>query len=129
VCAHAVRVALKSISGVQTVEVSLEKGEAVATLKAGNSVRYTDLLRAIEKNGFVVKGSTLVADGIVSSVGGALEFVVSGSNDRFRLEATKKQVSPGALNASGSFEVTGSVPEAAKGKSPDVLQYESAVPK
>lgn len=63
------RVALKNIKGVETVSVSLEKGEAVATFAPGNSVRYDDLLRAIEKNGFVVKGSKVVADGTVSTAG------------------------------------------------------------
>ena len=127
-CAHAVRVALKSIPGVQAVDVSLEKGEAVATFAAGNTVRYEQLLRAIEKNGFVVKGSKLVADGRVSSNGGSTEFEVSGSNDHFRLEAASSGVSPIA-QFGGKVEITGSVPEVPKDKTPEVLRYESVVAK
>jgi len=122
-----VRVALKDIKGVDTVNVSLERGEAVATFTPGNTVRYEQLLRAIEKNGFVVKGSKLVADGQVNTTGSAPEFQVSGSNDRFRLQPTGS--APQASQLNGTIEITGSVAEAPKGKIPDVLTYESAVEK
>jgi copper chaperone CopZ len=129
VCAHAVRVALKSIPGVQAVDVSLEKGEAVATFSPGNTVRYEQLLRAIEKNGFVVKGSKLVADGRVNSNGGSTEFEVSGSNDRFRLEPANSGLAAVLEFVGNEVEITGAVPEVPKGKTPDVLRYESVVPK
>ena len=38
-CAYAVRVALKKFSGVDSVEVSLNKGLATVKLKPGNSIR------------------------------------------------------------------------------------------
>ena len=128
-CAHAVRVALKSIPGVQAVDVSLEKGEAVATFAGGNTVRYEQLLRAIEKNGFVVKGSKLVADGRVTSSNGSTEFEVSGSNDHFMIEPATSGLAPISQFAGKAVEITGSVPEVAKGKAPEVLRYESVVAK
>jgi copper chaperone CopZ len=127
VCAHAVRVALKNIKGVDTVNVSLEKVEAVATFAPGNTVRYNDLLRAIEKNGFVVKGSRVVADGIVNATGGAPELAVSGSGDRFRLQAEPSVAA--SLPPGATVEITGQVPEVPKGKSADVLLYRSVVKK
>jgi copper chaperone CopZ len=127
VCAHAVRVALKSIKGVETVEVSLDRGEAVATFASGNTVRYEDLLRAIEKNGFVVKGSKLVADGHLDTAGDLAVFDVTGSNDHFRLEPANKTASPLPQTQSRLVEVTGAVPEVAKGKAPDVLRYDLLV--
>ena len=121
------RVALKDIKGVDTINVSLERGEAVATFTPGNTVRYEQLLRAIEKNGFVVKGSKLIVDGQVITTGSAPELQVSGSNDRFRLQPSG--TAPRASQLNGTIEITGSVPEAAKGKIPDVLTYESVVQK
>jgi len=112
-------VALKGIKGVDRVDVSLQKGEAVVTFAPGNTVRYEDLLRAIEKNGFVVKGSKLIADGHLSA---AEEFTVSGSNERFRLEPASGTVAPITI-ANRDAEVTGSVAEVGKGRSPDVLRY------
>ena len=120
------RVALKDIKGVETVNVSLEKGEAVATLAAGNSVRYEQLLRAIEKNGFVVKGSRLTVDGEIVANGSKAELQVSGSGDRFHLEPSG---SVKQTEQMGAVEITGSVPEAAKGKIPDVLRYENVTKK
>ena len=119
------RVALKSIKGVETVQVSLERGQAVATFAPGNTVRYEQILRAIEKNGFVVQGSKLTVDGQVVSSGNAPELQVTGSNERFKLEPAGN--ASGADQLTGAVEVIGSVPEVAKGKTPDALRYESVV--
>ena len=121
------RVALKDIKGVQTVDVSLERGEAIATFAPGNTVRYEQLLRAIERNGFVVKGSRLIVDGQVTESNNQPELQVTGSNDHFRLQPSSG-ASP-ANQLSGSVEITGTVPEVPKGKTPDMLQYESVVHK
>ena len=119
------RVALKNINGVEDVNVSLSKGEAVATFARGNNVRYEQLLRAIEKNGFVVKGSKVVADGTVVANASTLELQISGSNQRLRLEAANSSIASAAGLTSKQVEVTGLVPEVAKGKSPEVIKYES----
>lgn len=123
-CAHAVRVTLKNLRGVETVDVSLEKGEAVAILAPGNTVRYAELLEAVDKNGFVVKGAKLVANGKVTATNGTAQFEVSGSGDKFRLEAASSGTEPAKI-LGRSVEITGSVPEVPKGKLPDVLRYES----
>jgi hypothetical protein len=117
-------VTLKNLKGVQTVEVSLEKGEAVAILAPGNTVRYAELLEAIDKNGFVVKGAKLVATGKVIATSGTAQFEVSRSGDKFRLEAATSDTEPATI-AGRSVEIIGSVPESPKGKLPDVLRYES----
>lgn len=123
------RVALKSIRGVEDVNVSLEKGEAVVTFATANAVRYQELVRAVEKNGFVVKGAKLVAAGRVNLTAGTAEFTVSGSNDRFRLQPASGGVAQIADSPGAEAQITGSVAEAPKGKTPDVLRYESVVPK
>ena len=126
-CAHAVRVALKSIPGVDTVNVSLSKGEASVTFTPGNTVRYEQLEHAIEKNGFAMKGSSIVADGTIESAGNGFDLNVSGSNDRLRLESAATNGPSLASLAGAKVEVTGDVPEAAKGKRADLLRYTSLV--
>ena len=72
-CAHAVRVSLKSVAGVETVNVSLEKGLASVTLKPGNSASMKQLNDAIAKNGFTMKQSEATIDGQVVQDGGKLK--------------------------------------------------------
>jgi copper chaperone CopZ len=43
VCAHAVRVSLKAVSGVEWVEVSLERGLATVKMKPGNTTTLKQL--------------------------------------------------------------------------------------
>lgn len=116
------RVALKNIKGVDSVNVSLERGEAVATFAPGNTVRYNELLRAIEKSGFVVKGANVVADGNITAASGTPEFNVSGSGDRFRLQPASGKSSTSSVPI-GPVEITGQIPEVPKGKSADTLFY------
>ena len=123
------RVALKNISGTDTVDVSLSKGEAVVTLKPANAVKYEQLLRAIEKNGFVVKGSKVVADGSVSASDGVTNLGVSSSNERLKLEPAGANVSAATGLSGKTVEVIGTIPEVPKGKTPEVLRYDSIVEK
>ncbi|MDQ6760621.1 MAG: heavy-metal-associated domain-containing protein, partial [Acidobacteriota bacterium] len=51
-CAYAVRVALKKFSGVESVDVSLNKGLATVKLKPGNSVEPQQFWDAVRKDGF-----------------------------------------------------------------------------
>ncbi len=120
------RVALKDIKGVNTVDVSLSKGEAVVTFDAGNSVRYAQLLRAIEKNGFVAKGATLTADGMLTMAGTQLTLEISGSNERMVLEPQSGVAGAAKATLLGKpVEVTGEVPEAAKGKAAEAMRFSS----
>jgi copper chaperone CopZ len=118
-----VRVALRNIAGVQSADVSLSKGAAVATLSAGNVVRYEQLLQAIEKNGFVVKGATVIVNGTVAVSKDGFDLQISGSNERLKLEAQDGK-SAGLTDLLGkSVEVVGAVPEISKGKKADVILY------
>lgn len=119
------RVALKNISGVQNVEVSLEKGEAVATLAPGNTVRYEQILQAIAKNGFIVKGAKLTATGRLSVDNSNPQLEISGSGDHFRIEPAGKQVASLTELNGKNVNIVGIVAEAPKGKLPEILRYES----
>ena len=54
-CAESVREALEGVSGVQRVEVSLDRGEARVT--AGSQVSERDLADAVEGAGYTVESA------------------------------------------------------------------------
>jgi copper chaperone CopZ len=125
VCAHAVRVSLKSVSGVDSVDVSLAKGLASVKMKPGNTVTVGQLQQAITKNGFTMKDSFATIAGTVETENGRARLRVSGSNEMLMLIRD-----PHGSSDAGSFNgksvlVTGAIPEAAKGKIPDSIRYAS----
>jgi len=124
VCAHAVRVSLKAVPGVDSVEVSLEKGLAVVRMKPENTATLRQLNEAISKNGFTMKDSVATVAGTVVDANGKPALRVSGSNDLLTLIPNGS-----AQNASAemgkSVVVTGVIPEGAKGKTPDSIRYHS----
>ena len=88
-CAFAVRGALQKFSGVEKVDVSLNKGLATVTLKPGNTVHLRDVWETVRKNGFTPKGTKVVVRGEV--VGGAkTELKVTGANEVYGLLADPK---------------------------------------
>ncbi len=66
-CAYAVRGALKKFPGVESVDVSLNKGLATVKLKPGNTVRPQDFWEAVRKNGFTPKETRVIVRGTVSA--------------------------------------------------------------
>jgi copper chaperone CopZ len=125
VCAHAVRVSLKSVSGVDSVDVSLEKGLAVVTMKPGNTATLKQLNEAIAKNGFTMKDSTATVVGTVVTADGKATIRVSGSNDLLQL-VPQSGAPPTAASMGGkTVVVEGTIPEGVKGKTPDSIRYQS----
>jgi copper chaperone CopZ len=119
-----VRVSLKSVSGVDSVDVSLAKGLAAVKMKVGNTATLAQLQAAITKNGFTMKRSTATISGTVVVKDGKAQLKVSGSNEMLDL-AQQAEVAPAALSLNGrSVAVTGEIPETAKGKS-FAIQYHS----
>jgi Heavy-metal-associated domain len=120
-----VRVSLKAVSGVDSVDVNLEKGLAVVKLKPGNTATLKQLNEAIAKNGFTMKDSTATVVGTVTSTDGNAMLSVSGSNDMLQLVPE----SASSLNANSMIGKTvlveGTIPEAGKGKAPVSLRYQS----
>ena len=80
-CAFAVRGALKKLPGVESVEVSLNKGVAAVKLKPGNTLKPEEFWEAVRKNGFTPKQTTVLVRGDVQ--GGKLR--VTGTNQLFDL--------------------------------------------
>ena len=119
------RVSLKSVSGVDSVEVSLEKGLAVVKMKPGNTTQLKQLNGAITKNGFTMKDSTAIVVGSVVSTDGRAALRVAGSNEVLQL-VPQSDASPTSTSLVGkTVVVQGTIPEGAKGKTPDSIRYQS----
>jgi flagellar hook assembly protein FlgD len=120
-----VRVSLKSVSGVDSVDVSLEKGLASVKMKPGNTATLKQLNEAITKNGFTMKQSTATVAGKVVVTNGKTMLQVSGSNEMLEL-VPDSSGTPVATALNGkSVLVEATIPEAGKGKSPDSIRYRS----
>ena len=121
------RVSLKSVAGVDAVDVSLEKGLAVIKLKPGNTATLKQLQEAITRNGFTMKQSNATIAGQVFIANGKAQLKVSGSNDVLSL-LPEDQAAPDLNAMNGrSIVVQGLIPEPAKNKLPDSIRYHSAV--
>jgi copper chaperone CopZ len=119
-----VSVSLKSLSGVDSVKVNLENGLAAVKMKPGNTVTFKQLNEAIAKNGFTMKQSTATIAGNIVVGDGGPRLRVSGSNEM--LDLVPDGQAPNATSLNGkSVVVVGSIPETAKGKSPDGIHYRS----
>lgn len=85
ICAHAVSVAFKKVQGVQSVDISLNKGLATLKLTPGNAVHVEDLWDSIRKNGFTPKETKVTVRGELLSSGGKPQLKVSGTNQTYDL--------------------------------------------
>jgi len=120
-----VRVSLKSVAGVDSVDVSLEKGLAAVKMKPGNTATLKQLQGAITKNGFTMKESKATVAGTILVANGKTQLRVSGSNDVLQLVPESQSVANASSMQGKAVTVTGTIPEAAKGKSPDSFNYHS----
>lgn len=119
------RVSLKSVSGVDSVDVSLEKGLAVVKMKPANTATLKQLNEAITKNGFTMKDSTATVSGTVVTTDGKATLRVSGSNELLQL-VPQSGSTPNATSMVGkTVAVEGTIPEGVKGKMPDSIRYQS----
>lgn len=124
-CAHAVRVSLKSVSGVDGVDVSLDKGLASVKMKPGNAATFRQLQEAITKNGFTMKPSNVSVAGKIVMTNGQPQLQVSGSNDVVKLIPDSPQTADVNALAGKTVLVEGTLDEAGKVKAPDTVRYRS----
>jgi copper chaperone CopZ len=87
-CAYAVRGALKKFQGVESVDVSLNKGLATVKLKSGNTLHPQEFWEAVHRNGFTPKATRVVVRG--EAIGGGSQLKVTGTNQIFELKADLK---------------------------------------
>ena len=86
-CAFAVRGAIKKIPGVESVDVSLNKGLAAVKLKPGNVATIKQFWETVRRNGFTPKQTKVVVRGSLLNSGNTLSLKVSGSNQNHQLVA------------------------------------------
>ena len=89
-CAHVVHVALKKVSGVDSVDVSLNKGLATVKLKPGNAVSVQQLWQLIHQQGYTPKSTTVSARGDLENSPHGLQLKVSGTNQIIALAPDAK---------------------------------------
>src|SRR3954452_21466707 len=89
-CAHVVNVALKKVPGVESVEVSLNKGLATVKLKPGNTVAVPQLWQLLHDKGYTPKSTAVAVRGELANVMGRLQLRVSGTKDILALVADPK---------------------------------------
>jgi hypothetical protein len=118
-------VSLRAVPGVDSVEVSLEKGLAAVKMKPGNTTTLRQLDEAIIKNGFTMKHSSAVVTGTVAVTNGSPTLTVTGSNDLLQLVPQSASAPSATPMAGKTVVIEGTIPEAAKGKAPDSIRYKS----
>src|SRR5690349_9093993 len=93
-CAHVVDVALKKVPGVQSVEVSLNKGLATVKLKPGNTVSVPQFWQLLHDKGYTPKATAISVRGELAESQGHVQLKVTGTKDTLMLATDPKN--PGA---------------------------------
>jgi copper chaperone CopZ len=93
-CAHVVNVALKKVPGVESVDVSLNKGLATVKLKPGNTVAVPQLWQLLHEKGYTPKATVVSVRGELAEAPGRVQLKVTGTKDTLTLAAYPKN--PGA---------------------------------
>ena len=93
-CAHVVNVALKKVPGVDTVDVSLNKGLAAVKLKPGNTVSVPQLWKLLHEKGYTPKTTTISVRGELAGGPGRLQLRVTGTKDVLELAPDPKNAAP-----------------------------------
>ncbi len=120
------RVAVRSIEGVETVEVSLNQGVAVIRLVPDNQVTIERIRQAIRRNGFTPRAADVVVIGRVVRESRGLFLSVPGQRGRYALVADPQDPAGAATLAEVPSErtvtIVGRMPETARGDSSTVVQ-------
>jgi cation transport ATPase len=125
-CAHAIRVSMKGISGVNNIDVDLNTGLVTIKLSPGNNASMSQFNAAVEKNGFTHKDANVTVRGHVAGSAAQPFLEVAGTSDRYSLVALGS-VADWASLLGKAVVVDGVVPQSAKGKVSDVLRYKTIV--
>lgn len=89
-CAHIVDVALKKVPGVDTVDVSLNKGLATVKLKPGNTVSVPQFWQLLHEKGYTPKTTAVSVRGELAGGPEQLRLKVSGTKDVLNLAPDPK---------------------------------------
>ncbi len=121
-CAHAIHVSMKGIQGVNKVDVDLNTGLVAIQLAPGNAAAMQQFNQAVEKNGFTHKDAKIVAKGRITGTASAPVLEVTGTTDKYALAGSGANITS---LIGKTVTVSGTLPQAPKGKIPDTLKYDS----
>jgi len=122
---------LKKVPGVDTVDVSLNKGLATVKLKHGNTVTVSQLWKLIHDQGYTPKATAVLVRGELSSDQAKLQLKLAGTNVVIPLAPdTKKPAAYRQLSNSVGQKVTvrGLLNPAKDFKMPVPLQVTEVMP-
>ena len=74
------RVAVRKVEGVESVDVSLERASAAITLRPGNRITLPQLRQIIKNNGFSAKEAAVTVVGTLTERGGKPALSVTGTD-------------------------------------------------
>lgn len=121
-CAHAIHVSMTGIKGVNKVDVDLNTGLVTVQLAPGNSAAMEQFNKAVEKNGFTHKDAKVMVRGKIAGTAASPVLEVTGTSDKYALVGSGANV---AALIGKTVTVSGTLPQAPKGKVPDTLKYDS----
>jgi copper chaperone CopZ len=99
-CARAMVAAVKKLDGVESVDVSVEKGFVAITLAADNKVTLPQLRRTIRSNGHETKEAHIAGRGrIVERDGKPILDLLNGAT--MELESAVSPIPDGVVNVAG----------------------------
>jgi hypothetical protein len=120
-----VRVSVKAINGVDSVDVNLAKGLATVSMKPGNSATLKQMHDAIARNGFTMKQTELVVRGEVEKAAGKFRLKVAGSSDV--LDIVPDNAASLDPLVGKQIELAGTMPEPAKNQVIAPIKVKTAV--
>ena len=95
-CAHVVNVALKKVDGVESVEVSLNKGLAIVKMKPGNKITVPQLWQLIHSKGYTPKATTVLVRGELMGTPGRAQLKVPETGEVIGLAVDPKHANAAA---------------------------------
>ena len=129
------RVAVRKVDGVESVDVSLERASAVINLRPGNRVTMAQLRQIIKNNGFAAKEATVTVLGTLTERGGKPALSVTGSdivwllaaraaNDAAYADATERTTA----HQAGPIEAVGTIAPPTDPSQPETLILQALKP-
>ena len=109
------RVAAQRLTGIEAVDVSLERAVVDIRLREGNPISLEDVRRLIRSNGFTPREATVTAVGAMVVRGALASIEVSGSKTILHISETRsspparEQAIQVQSNGGGRVELTGTV--------------------
>ena len=134
-CAHAVRVAIRKLEGIESVDVSLERASADMRLRPANRVTLPQLRQIIKNNGFSSKDASVTVVGTLSQRDAQIVLTVTGTDSVWQIDRSKSRDSAYAAalehvmrRPADPVQIVGVVAAPASTNQPDEIAVETLAP-